>query len=379
MTVAIASTGLLKFGKRPESLEELLAAAGREALQGAPGGAGPDALVVANMAAGSLAHTESLAPRVADLLGLSGVPAWRVESASATGAGGFQLGAHLVASGAFERVLVVAGEKMTTLPTAATTSALARSLAPLEVQHGGTMPSMAALVSGLYLSRFGLSIEEMAEVTVRNRACSSRNPRAQLTALVTREEVNQSRMVSSPLRLLHVSAISDGAGAVLLARPSSKDEVVVLGLGQSTEVLDVAARPMDPPGFRSTRRAARVAYDRAGVGRKEVRIAEVHDAFAPFQLIDLEDLGFCGPGEGLEWTKAGRGDPNGVLPINPSGGLLGRGHPVGASGLAQIIEIDRQLRGSAGAMQAGAPKVGLAQSVGGLGSHNFVSILGRPT
>ncbi len=378
MTVAILSTGLTRFGKRPERLEDLLAEAGRQALEAGPSSSSPpDALVVGSMSAGSLAGVESLAPRVADRLGLARIPAWRAETASATGAGAFQLGAYLVASQAFERVMVVAGEKMTATSTVETTTALSRSLSPQEVLHGATMPAMAALVSQLYLSRYGLPIEEVAEVTVRNRACSAHNPRAQLTAPVTKEEVNRSRMVASPLRLLHVSAISDGAGAVLLSRSHDPAEVTVRGLGQSTEVLEVVARPLEPVGFRATRRAARLAYDQAAIGRKEVQVAEVHDAFAPFQLIDLEDLGFCGPGEALRWTLEGRGDPNGVLPVNPSGGLLGRGHPVGVSGLAQIIEVHRQLLGEAGAMQAGRPKVGLAQSVGGLGSHNFVTILGR--
>ncbi|MDE1880773.1 MAG: thiolase family protein [Euryarchaeota archaeon] len=378
MSVAIASTGLTKFGRRNEGLIELLVEAGREALEGAPASARrPDCVVVGSMAAGALAGLESLVPRVANGLGLAGLPGWRVESASATGAGAFQLGAHLVASSAFERVLVLAGEKMTAQATGPTTTALARSLSANEVRHGATMPSIASLLSQLYLARYHLSIEDVAEVTVRNRACAQGNPKAQFPSAVTAAQVNESRMVSSPLRLLHVSAISDGAGAVLLTRPSSRESVVVRGMGQATDVLEVASRPMEPLGFRATRQAARAAYDQAGVGRKEVQTSEVHDAFAPFQLIDLEDLGFCGPGEGLAWTRAGRGDPNGVLPVNPSGGLLGRGHPVGVSGLAQIIEVDRQLRGEAGRMQAGSPRVGLAQSVGGLGSHNFVTILGR--
>lgn len=378
MSVGIAGTGLTRFGKRPEGLEDLLLEAARAALEAAPSSARPPSgLIVGSMAAGPLAHVESLAPKLANRLGWSEVEALRVEAASATGAAAVQAGVLWVASGRHERVLVVAGEKMTSLPNAEATAALARSLSPHEVAHGATMPSMAALVSQVYLQRYGLAIEDVAEVTVRNRARSVHNPHAQLRAPVTREEVHSSRMVSSPLRLLHVSAISDGAGAVLLSRDHRPDGVAIRGMGQATDVLEVASRPSEPVGFRSTRRAARRAYEEAGIGRKEVQVAEVHDAFAPFQFIDLEDLGFCGPGEGLAWTKDGRGDPSGVLPINPSGGLLGRGHPVGASGIAQVIEVDRQLRGEAGAMQAGHPKIGLAQSVGGIGSHNFVTILGR--
>jgi acetyl-CoA C-acetyltransferase len=379
MTVAIASTGLTRFGKRSEPLDALLAEAARKALEAAPSSArGPQALVVGAMAASPLGHTESLGPKVANLLALPEVDVTHVEAASATGAAAFHVGVQLASSGRYDRVLVTSGEKMTALTNPDATAMLARSLSNHEAAHGATMPSMAALVSQVYLFRHGLTIEDVAEVTVRNRANGSKNPNAQFQTPVTPEEVNSSRMVSDPLRLLHVSAVSDGAGAVLLTRTAPEGEGVrVLGLGQGTDLLEVASRPTEPVGFLATRRAARAAYDEAHIGRKEVQVAEVHDAFAPFQLIDLEDLGFCGSGGGLAWTRAGRGDPSGVLPVNPSGGLLARGHPVGASGIAQIIEVDRQLRGEAGPMQAGRPRVGLAQSVGGLGSHNFVTILGK--
>jgi acetyl-CoA C-acetyltransferase len=166
--------------------------------------------------------------------------------------------------------------------------------------------------------------------------------------------------------------VSDGAASVLITRAGGK--VSVAGLGQATDGLDVVRRK-DLTGFKATRLAAMRAYEYSHMTRKEINVAEVHDAFAPFELIDLEDLGICGPGEALGWLAKGHGLLSGSVPVNPSGGLLGRGHPVGASGLVQIAEVCRQLWGEAGALQAGHPTAGIAQSVGGLGSHNFVTIL----
>lgn len=374
MTVGIASYGVARFGRRQEGLVDLLLEAGSRALEGAPSGIMPEAILVGAMASGALGGKESLSPSVADGLGLVGVPAWRVETASATGAGVFQAAVELLAGGRYSSLLVLSGEKMTALPTPAVTTALARSLSPHETSHGATMPSMAALVTQVYASRYKIDPDWIGLVTVANRKSAAVNPNAHFTAPVTMDEVNSSRMVSNPLRLLHVSPISDGAAAVLLTH--SPCEVEVAGTGQATDRLDVTHRE-ELTTFKATREAARRAYEQARVTRKEIRVAEVHDAFAPFELIDLEDVGLCGPGEAMGWLEAGHGSKNGTVPINPSGGLLGRGHPVGASGLIQIVEVARQIEGEAGDMQAGRPKIGLAQSVGGLGSHNFVTILRR--
>ncbi len=374
MGIGIVSWGLTPFGRRPEGLVGLLCQAGEEALERSPG-IRPDALLVGSMAGGTLAGVENLSAEVADALGLSGHPASRVEAASATGAAVLHAGVAWLRGSALRSVLVLAGEKMTARPGPELTRDLSRSLSPEEVRHGATMPAMAALLTTLYLRQWQVPEEKLGEVTVRNRASASRNPRAHLGSPVTLEQVNTSRMISSPLRLLHVSPVSDGAAAVLLARDQGVVEVT--GLGQATEVLHVLSR--DPEsGFRATRLAAARAYEQAGLTRKEMGVAEVHDAFAPFELMDLEDLGFCGPGQGIQFVEEGKGDPDGVLPVNPSGGLLGRGHPVGASGLAQVVEVYRQMVGEAEGHQIRSrPRAGLAQSVGGLGSHNFVTILER--
>ncbi|MCI4348191.1 MAG: thiolase family protein [Thermoplasmata archaeon] len=374
MRVHVEASGLARFGRRPETLVDLLAEAGAAALEGT--GRKPiDALVVGTMAAGPLADVENVTSRLADRLGLESAAGWRVEAASATGAAAFHSGAMAIASGQFRRVLVVAGEKMTGLPTADAARILARTLAPQEQAAGATMPALAALVTQLYAGRHATAPAIFDLVTVLARAAAARNPMAQFSTPVTAEEVSASRMVSTPLRLLHCSAMSDGAAAVALSRGDGPASL--LGLGQGFDQLLVSDRE-DVTSFRASRVAAERAYSMAKLTRKEIAFAELHDAFAPFLLIDLEDIGACGPGEAGRWLEIGATTPEGRFPVNPSGGLLGRGHPVGASGLAQLVEVSRQLKGEAGPTQLPRPgAAGLALSIGGLASHNFVTILGR--
>jgi acetyl-CoA C-acetyltransferase len=372
--VHVESTGLARFGRRPESLVDLLAEAGAAALEGV-GRKAIDAVFVGTMAAGSLSTVENVTSRLADRLSLESTAGWRVEAASATGAAVFHAAAMAIASGQFRRVLVLAGEKMSALPTPVVAGILARSLAPQEQAAGATMPALAALVAQLYSARYGTTAAIFDLVTVLARAAAARNPMAFFSTPVTAEEVAESRMVSTPLRLLHCSAISDGAAALVLTKGDGAASV--LGLGQGFDQMLVSDRE-DVTSFRASRVAAERAYTMAKMTRKEISFAELHDAFAPFLLIDLEDIGACGPGEAPRWLENGAIAPEGRFPVNPSGGLLGRGHPVGASGLAQIVEVSRQLSHNAGSTQL--PHVGsagLALSIGGLASHNFVTILGH--
>lgn len=374
MKVAVTSTGVGRFGKRPESLLELLAEAGREALDGI-GRKPVDLLVVGHMAGGSFSGVENTAAKLADQLGLDSGAGFRIEAASASGAAAFQAAVGLVAGGGYERALVVAGEKMTNLSNAEVAKVLARSLAASEIAHGATMPALAALVASRYLTRYELGEDAFDVVSVAARAAASRNPNAQFSTAVTADEVRASRPIALPLRLLHCSAVSDGAAAVVLERATGP--AGVLGLGQSTDHVELVERP-ELTSFRATRLAAKRAYESAHQTRKELDFAELHDAFAPFAVIDLEDIGATGAGEGAAWFRDGSTGPDGRFPVNPSGGILGRGHPVGASGLVQIAEVARQLRGESGRMAlAKRPRRGLAQSIGGLGSHNFVTILGN--
>lgn len=375
MTPAVSAVGVSRFGSRDEGLVGLLAEAGREALE-ALGRKPVDLLVVGSMAAGPLGGVENLVGQVADRLGLDTGGGFRVEAASATGAAAFHAAVLAVASGRAERILVLAGEKMTGPGSREVAKVLARSLAPSEEALGATMPGLAALVAQRYLARYEADPTVLDEVAATFRSAAVRNPNAQFRDVVTPAQVAASRPVALPLRLLHCSAVSDGAAAAVVER--SEGPVAVLGLGQGLDALSLVDR-VELTSFRATRLAAQRAYEAAHLTRKSVRLVELHDAFAPFALLDLEDLGFCGPGEAERYWRSGAVGPEGVLAVNPSGGLLGRGHPVGASGLVQIVEIVRQLTGTAAALTLPQrPAVGLAQSIGGLGTHNFVTLLGRP-
>ena len=374
MTVHVASVGMGKYGKRPEGLIDLAAEAASVALEGI--GRRPiDLLVAGSMLAHGAHGHEALLPRLAGRLGLESASGLRVDSASGTGGMAFHAAVLAIESGRFERALVVAAEKMTDVTTAAITRDLAASLHPSEVAAGATMPGLAAIVTQRYLERFGRSPTICDAATVHDRAMAVNNPYAQFQKPVTPEEVARSRLVSTPLRLLHCSAISDGATALVLEKGAGP--ATVLGLGQGFESLRLVDRD-DLTTFAATRIAAQRAYESAKVTPKEIGVAEVHDAFSPFIFIHMEDLGLCAVGEGPLALEKGEIRLDGRIPVNPSGGVVGRGHPVAASGLAEVAEVALQLRGEAGAHStARLPKVGLAQAMSGIASHNYVTILGQ--
>ncbi|MCI4345513.1 MAG: thiolase family protein [Thermoplasmata archaeon] len=373
MPVHVSAAVAGRVGRRPEGLIDLLVEVGDRALDLA-GRKPVDLLLVGAMAAGALGETENLVPQLADRLNLEGASGVRVDAASASGAAVFHTAVQELAAGRAVRALVLAGEKMTSQPVAEVTRVLARSLAPSEQAAGASMPALAALVAQRYTSRFGSDPAAFDAVTVQFRRSAQGNPNAQFPTPVSREEVASSRVIASPLRLLHCSAISDGAAAVVLERGTGP--ATVLGIGQGLDALALVDRT-ELTSFKASRTAAQRAYEDAHLTRKEVDFAELHDAFAPFALVDLEDMGFCGAGEAAAWFLDGSTGPDGRFPVNPSGGLLGRGHPVGASGLLQLVEVARQLRGESGSLALPRPpKIGLAQSIGGLGTHVFVTLLG---
>jgi len=374
MSVHVASVGMGRYGKRPEGLIDLASEAATAALEGV--GRRPiDLLVAGSMLAHGTHGHEALLPRLAARLGLEAGSGLRVDSASGTGGMAFYAAVLAIESGRFERALVVAAEKMTDRTTAANTKDLAASLHPSEVAAGATMPGLAAIVTQRYLERFGRAASICDLATVHARSMAVRNPYAHFQKAVTPEEVARSRLVSNPLRLLHCSAISDGATALVLERGTGP--ATVLGLGQGFESIRLVDRD-DLTTFAGTRIAAKRAYENAKVGPADIEVAEVHDAFSPFVYIHMEDLGLCEVGKGPDALEKGEIRPDGRIPVNPSGGVIGRGHPVAASGLAEVAEVALQLRGEAGAHAvARAPKVGLAHAMSGIASHNFVSILGR--
>jgi acetyl-CoA C-acetyltransferase len=366
----VAGVGMTRIGRRAEALPELMAEAAHVALADA-GCERPDSVVVAAMNPEEFLGDGNFASHAATAMGLSDVPTLRVETATSSGAAAFYAGFLEIAAGLRDTVLVVGGEKMTHLTTPKVSELIGRSIDPYERAYGATMPALAGLVTRAALARGGMSLREMAHVSVKNHANGARNPYAHFGETVTLEEVLESRMVADPLRLLHCCPISDGAAAIVLTR--ARAAVRVAGVGQGTDTLALRHR-RDLTSFAATRAAARAAFAMAGFGPERVGVAELHDAFAPFELIALEDTGLVEPGKAGRATLDGDTALDGRLPVNPSGGLKARGHPLAATGLAQLVECVWQLTGRATGRQVDA-RVALAHSIGGLATNNWVILL----
>jgi acetyl-CoA C-acetyltransferase len=373
--VYVSGVGMTKFGKDPRPLSEILCAAAQQAFA-ASATQDVDALYIGAMNPEEFTGDSNIASQVADDLGVTGIPALRIETASSAGAAAVQAAFQAIASGYYRRVLVLAGEKMTHLATSTITRVLAEVIDKNERRCGATMPALAAMIAEKYRRTFRLRRSYLQDilcsVALKNHLNGSRNPLAQFQHAITRDLYLASRFVATPLRLYDCAPITDGAAAVVLT--SERTDIRLSGIGQGTGPLGLRVRTIFT-SFPATRIAAARAYQMAGTSPQGIDFAEVHDAFTPFEIITTEDLGFFSPGKGGEAALEGKTALEGSLPINPSGGLKARGHPVGASGLAQVVEVVNALRGEAGFKRQF--KRGLTQSTGGLGANNFVTILER--
>ncbi|MGH7828158.1 MAG: thiolase C-terminal domain-containing protein [Candidatus Binatia bacterium] len=372
-SVYVSGVGMTKFGKDPRPLADIVCDAARQALV-ASKTQEVEALYIGTMNPEEFTGDSNIASQMADALGLTGIPAVRIETASSAGAAAIQAGFQAIASGYYRRVLVLGGEKMTHLGTSAITRVLAEVIDQEERRCGATMPALAAMIAEKYRQTFRLSQSRLqnilCSVALKNHDNGSRNSLAQFQQSITREAYFLSKLVATPLRLYDCSPITDGAAAVVLT--SEKTDVRLSGIGQGTGPLSLRARDTFT-SFPATRIAAVRAYQMAETSPQGIDFAEVHDAFTPFEIITTEDLGFFPPGKGGQAVIAGKTAFEGSLPVNPSGGLKARGHPVGASGLAQVVEVVKTLRGQTGSKRQF--KRGLTQSTGGLGTNNFVTIL----
>ena len=308
---------MTRFGRRDESLPDLIAEAGLAALRDA-GIERPDALVVAAMNPEEFTGAGNYGSLINTHLGLARVPAVRVETATSSGMAAVYAGFADIASGLHRTVLVVGGETMSHLSTPRVSEIIGRSIDPHERTYGSTMPALAGLVTRAAMHSRGLTLREMAQVAVKNHANGARNPLAHFQEQVTLEAVMESRVVADPLRLYHCCPISDGAAAlVLTAEPAP---VRIAGIGQGTDTMAVRYRS-DLTSFRATQAAAQVAYAMAGFGPERVDLAELHDAFSPFELISMEDTGLAPRGKAARMVAHGETAIDGRLPVNPSGGL----------------------------------------------------------
>jgi len=376
--VYIAGAGMTKFGKSQLSLPELMTEAASKAILEAQVPA-IDYIFIGVMNVEEFTGDSNIAAMIADRLGLAGIPSSRIETASSTGSAVFESAFYSIASGYHKNVLVIAGEKMTHLPTARTTKILAEVIDPQERNYGATMPALAAMITQRYQYEAKLSLEKMqsilSKVAIKNHYNGSLNPYAQFRKIISEADYFNSKWVAFPLRTYDCAPITDGAVAVVLT--ADKKLIRVSGLGHATDTMAVRHRD-SLTSFRSTQLAAQQAYQMAKIEPKDISLAEIHDAFTSFEIIGLEDLGFFPPKQAWRAVAKGLTTLKGKLPINPSGGLKARGHPVGASGLAQIAEVYWQLKGAVEpARQVAGARIGLTQNIGGLANNNLVTILER--
>jgi acetyl-CoA C-acetyltransferase len=376
--VAIVAAGMTRFGELwGASLRDLFVEAAREALTAA-GAEHLDAIYVGNMSAGQFVGQEHVGPLLADHLGMAGVPSVRIESACASGGVALRTAFLEVASGASDIVLAAGVEKMN--DGADVTEVLATaSDQETEVYNGATFPGLYAMIARAHMDQHGTTEEDLAWVSVKNHRHGAMNDHAQFPREVTVDQVMGSAPVAEPLRLLHCSPVSDGAAAVLLcpldqASRYTDRPVVIRGAGMATGSMALADRA-DISFLDAVALAGARAYEMAGIGPSEVDLAEVHDCFSIAEICCIEALGLAPMGEGRHCARTGETALGGRLPVNTSGGLKSKGHPVGATGIAQAVELFEQLSGTAGQRQVAEAEFGLAQNMGGSGASSVVHIL----
>ncbi|MGE5304015.1 MAG: thiolase family protein [Alphaproteobacteria bacterium] len=358
--VSVIGVGMSRFGKQPEtSIADLAQAPILDALEDA----GVACKQVQAAYCGSVFGGSCLGQKVLKGIGISTIPILNVENACSSGSSAFREAWLAIASGMVDVALAFGVDKLT---------ALGGGAYPLsddiEADQGVLMPAVYAMRARRHMMEYGTTIEQLAKIAVKNHHNSVHNSHAQYRREYTLEEVLNSRMIADPLSILHCCPSGDGAAAVMLAATE-------MTRGFSGKPVKVRASVLQSGLFKNdfrdmtksdlSYRSAAAAYEMAGLGPDDIDVAEVHDAFTIGELMYYEALGFCAPGEGGRLIDEGATEISGRIPVNPSGGLLSKGHPVGATGVAQIVEIVSQLRGNCGARQVPGAKIGLTHCTGG--------------
>ncbi len=375
--VAVIGCGMTKFGELwDKSLRNMFVEAALQAIDDAQVDK-IDSMYVGAMTPGLFVGQEHIGALMADYLGVAPIPALRVESACCSGGMAVRMGFFDIASGNSDIVLCGGVEKMT--DGADATYALATAAdQEYEVYHGVTFPGLYAMIANAHMHRYGTTREQLAAVSVKNHRNGSLNPKAQFQSEITIEQVIKATMVADPLTVLDSSPVSDGAACVLLAsmdiaRRLQKPFVKIIGTGAATDSFALDKRE-DITTLKAVKVSAESAYKMAGVKLTDISLAEVHDCFSIAEICIIEELGFIEKGKGGPFTEQGHTSLSGKIPINPSGGLKSKGHPVGATGVAQVVEVVEQLRGNAGKRQVKNAKIGLTQNMGGSGASSVVHI-----
>jgi acetyl-CoA C-acetyltransferase len=391
--VAIIGVGMIPFGRRDEdSLLDMLAYASINALDDAGlGDQGVDAVYVANMGAGILQHQTSVASALVDRLSLLPAAADAIENGPASGASAIKNGLLAVASGYYDTVLVAGGEKMREVVGWKATDFVATMTHPeVEYPYGITLPGMAGMFTRLYMEKYGLTREQLIAVAIKNQKMGALNPYAHVEMVITKEGIYESPdavvnnpVAADPLHFYDMCPVSDGAAAVILCplekakQYTEKTPVVIAGFGQATDTHTLQERE-DPTDLKAVTLAAQQAFDIAKLRPQDVDVAELHDAFTILEIAESEHVGFFKKGEGGKAAEKGETSITGKIPINVSGGLKARGHPVGATGVAQVVEIAFQLRQELPKeRQVKDAKVGFTLNFGGFGNNVVAFVLRR--
>ena len=383
--VSIISAGMSKFGKQDGLLgREIFGQAAIEAFSRCPKLEPKNdvkAMFIGHMGE-SYEHQGHMGATIADWIGLSGIAATRVEAACGSSGAALRTGIYAVLSGLSDIVIVGGVEKMTHRTTAEVTEYLAMAADyPFEQFHGITFPGLFAMMATAHMHAYGTTETQIAKIAVKNHHHGALNPKAHMQKEVPLETVMGSKYVAWPLKLYDCSLITDGASCVILSKPEiakkyTDQPVHIIGSGQATDAIGLYERK-SLTSLQSTKLAAKAAFEMAQIKPDKVNLAEVHDCFTIAELISYEDLGFCKVGEGGKLIDSGATSLSGRIPVNTSGGLKAKGHPVGATGTAQAYEMYLQLTDQAERRQVKDAQIGLTQNIGGSGATAAVHIYRR--
>ncbi len=390
--VAVIGVGMIQFGRRDEdSLMDMLAYASLKALDDAGlGDQSVDAVYVGNMGGGAIQHQSAIASSLVDRLSLLPAAAETVENGPASGGSAVKNGLLAVASGYYDTVLVVGGEKMRDLTGWRATDFVATMTHPTaEYIYGITLPGMAGMFTRLYMEKYGVTREMLVAVAIKNQDMGGLNPYAHVEMAITKEgiydnpaSIVNNPVVADPLHLYDACPVSDGAAALILCpldkiKNPAKPSVVIAGFGQATDTQTLQERE-DPTDLKAVTLAAQQAFERAKLKPSDIHVAELHDAFTILEIAESEHVGFFKKGEGGKAALAGKTKLGGQIPINVSGGLKARGHPVGGTGVAQVVDIVWQLRHELPKnRQVKNAQNGLTVNFGGFGNNVLAFVLRR--
>lgn len=383
--VAIVGVGITPSGELwDKGLRELTVEAGFAAAADAGiRGKEIEMILVGNMSAGMFAGQEHVAALVADFLGLKPTSAVRIEAACASGGVALRQGYLAIISGLYDLVVVGGVEKMTDVQGRWATSILSGAMDfEWEAYFGATFPGIYSMIARRYIYEYGLTREQLAKVAVKSHYHGSLNPLAHFKNKITVDQVINSTLVADPLRLFDCSPISDGAACLILvpaekAKKYNDTPIIIRACAQASDTLALFDR-RDICTLDASVEASKQAYSQAKMSPKDIDLIEVHDCFTIAEILALEDLGFCKKGEGGMFYSEGQTYIGGSLPVNTDGGLKASGHPVGATGVKQIVELVKQLRTDVERRrQVKDATIALSQNVGGSGATAVVTILER--